>query len=115
MPRVAGPIGFAFCFLVTLAGRATAQETVNFHRDIRPILSNNCFQCHGPDEKQRKADLRLDTEDGAFGSLGDHAAIMRGKPEESAIIERITGKEAGKLMPPKKTGKKLSLQEIELL
>src|SRR5262249_35727301 len=90
-------------------------KPINFSRDIRPILSNYCFQCHGPDEKVRKADLRLDTEEGAFADLGGHAAIVRAKPEESELVRRITGAASGPSMPPRKTGKKLTPQEIDLL
>lgn len=94
---------------------ARAQNVISFNRDIRPILSNNCFQCHGPDEKVRKADLRLDIEKGLIADLGGHAAIVRGKPEESELIRRITGAEPNKIMPPRKTGKKLSPAEVDLL
>src|SRR4051794_35904908 len=102
------------------AGRAAdpaggRQGAIDFNRDVRPILSNNCFQCHGPDAKTRKADLRLDTEEGAFADLGGHSAIVRGKPEASELIRRVAGLEPGKPMPPRKTGKKLTPAEIELL
>jgi hypothetical protein len=99
-----------------LIPKVRADDAVSFNRDIRPILSNNCYQCHGPDEKERKADLRLDTEDGMFADLGGHAAIVRGKPDESALVRRVRGTEPGKAsMPPKKSGKKLTPQEIDLL
>lgn len=88
--------------------------TIDFNRDIRPILSNNCFQCHGPDEKERKGSLRLDTQEGALADLGGHAALVRGKPEESELLRRVTAS-AGKVMPPRKTGKKLTSQHVELL
>src|SRR5262245_60313203 len=103
----------ATLFLLPVMGRT--EEVVSFNRDIRPILSNNCFLCHGPDEKGRKADLRLDIEKEAFADLGGQAAIVPGRPEESELIRRITGVEKGKIMPPRKTGKTLSPQEIDLL
>ncbi|HEV3115546.1 MAG TPA: DUF1549 domain-containing protein, partial [Gemmataceae bacterium] len=91
-----------------LSAQAGNQGTVSFNRDIRPILSNNCYQCHGPDDKQRKADLRLDTEEGIAG------VVTRGKPDESELIARITAADAAQRMPPRKTGKKLTAQEVEL-
>jgi mono/diheme cytochrome c family protein len=97
--------------LVALAFSADpAAAQVDFNRDVRPILSNNCFACHGPDEKVRKGDLRLDTRAGAVAS-----AVVPGKPAESSLIERITSKEPEGLMPPAKTGKKLSAKEIDIL
>src|SRR5215470_15226735 len=101
-------------FLGAAAGWTRADDAVSFNRDIRPILSNNCFQCHGPDEKVRKADLRLDTEAGALADLGGHAAIIKGKPTESELIRRVIA-EPNKIMPPRKTGKKLTAHEIDLL
>jgi mono/diheme cytochrome c family protein len=91
-----------------------AGEPVSFDRDIRPVLSNNCFGCHGPDAKQRKAELRLDTGEGVLSDRGGHAVIVPGKPEASELIRRISGLEPGKPMPPKKTGKKLTPREIDL-
>ena len=60
-----------------------SQETLRFNRDIRPILSRHCFNCHGLDVKKRKADLRLDIPDGAFASLEGQQAILPGKPADS--------------------------------
>jgi hypothetical protein len=88
---------------------------VSFNRDIRPILSNACFRCHGPDDKERKADLRLDTKEGLFGDLGGHAAVVPGKPTESEMLRRVCSTEAGEKMPPPKSGKKLTANEIDLL
>jgi hypothetical protein len=90
-------------------------QPVDFNREVRPILSNNCFACHGPDEKERKADLRLDSKDGATADLGDYAAVVPGKPEASELVRRITSDKSSKVMPPAKTGKRLSKAEINVL
>lgn len=105
---------FTVSFVVVLAaalGAAAAEPVVDFNRDIRPILANHCFTCHGPDEKVRKADLRIDTRDGATTS----GAIVPGKPTESALIERVSSTDTDMVMPPQKTGKKLTPREITLL
>ncbi len=101
------PAGLA---LPPAATAADPAGRVDFNRDIWPILSNNCYACHGPDEKVRKADLRLDTREGAT----DNAAIVPGKPEQSELVKRISATD-GEVMPPPKTGKKLTRREIELL
>lgn len=91
---------------------------LNFNRDIRSILSNNCFQCHGPDADERKGGtdgLRLDTFDGACADLGGSAAIVPGKPSESVLLERVTSTDPDLVMPPRSTGKRLTRQEIELV
>ncbi len=98
------------------AGASAAPAApVDFNRDIRPILSNNCYFCHGPDEKERKADFRLDTEAGSRAKLEDHFAIVPGKPEASSLVSRVSATKPGTVMPPPKTGKKLTPGEIALL
>src|SRR5947208_80100 len=89
---------------------------LEFNRDIRPILSENCYQCHGPDEKERKAKLRLDLKSQAFkpAKSGDYA-IVPGDLAKSKLIERIQSKDPDEVMPPPKTGKKLTAQQVELL
>ena len=81
---------------------------LSFNRDIRPILAENCFKCHGPDAKQRKGKLRLDDERAAKGPAGSGSiAIVPGKVEESELYLRITAEDADERMPPKDSGKSL--------
>ncbi len=90
-------------------------QKVDFNKDIRSILSNRCFTCHGPDDAERQADLRLDSRDGAMADLGDHAAVVPGKPEASELIKRVSSSDPDLVMPPVGKGQPLSKQEIELL
>src|SRR5262249_42659898 len=98
------------------AEKPSAKPSVDFTRQVRPILSENCFACHGPDEKKRKARLRLDTKEGALGKLRDGGfAIVPGKPDESELIARITADEPSQRMPPAKSGKHLKPEQIAVL
>jgi hypothetical protein len=100
------------------AGRAgeSSAGKVDFDRDIRPILAENCYACHGPDENKRKAGLRLDLKEGAFQRLkSDNVAVVPGHPEKSALIERITAQDEDDRMPPLKTGKRLTPPQVDLL
>ena len=101
----------------TAAGRDSTPATVEFNRDIRPILSDRCFACHGPDEANRKTALRFDTEEGAFTELaGGSFAIVRGEPEKSGMLRRITSDNEAVRMPPAYLGHdKLSDREIDLI
>jgi len=83
-----------------------AAAPVDFNREIRPILAENCFQCHGPDAANRKADLRLDTEKGA--KTGEYPAVTPGNPDESELIRRINHLDPDDLMPPEDSKRKLS-------
>ena len=89
--------------------------SIDFARDIRPLLSDNCFSCHGPDAKQRKADLGLDTREGAIADLGDYSAVVPGKPAESALVSRILTDDQDELMPPPDSGKQLTDRQKALL
>lgn len=87
------------------------EPVVDFDRQIRPLLSDNCFSCHGPDAAQRKADLRLDVRDAALAS----GAIVEGKASDSAILARIDSNDPEKLMPPAHSNKKLTDAQKQLL
>lgn len=91
------------------------EAKIQFNRDILPILSDKCFHCHGPDEEDRKADLRLDTADGSTADLGGYAAIVPGDPEKSELIARINHNDREEVMPPPKVNKDLSDEEGKLL
>ena len=92
---------------------ARAQPPVDFRREVLPILSENCFTCHGPDEKTRKAELRLDVKDGALRTK--EPVIVRGKSSESELFERVSSKERDQVMPPPKSGKTLSPSQIDVI
>jgi len=105
-------------FAVSIRAAAPAAPlAVNFGRDIRPIFSENCFTCHGPDKDKRKAGLRLDMKEDAFKKLDSGGfAIVPGKPDQSRILAVITlPPEDDDHMPPTKTGKKLSTAQVDLL
>ena len=102
----------------TANGLAQEPTKLDFNRDIKPILSNNCFFCHGPDADQRKGGkdgLRLDTEAGMLADQGGAFAVLPGHPEKSELVQRINSTDPDEAMPPKSTGKKLSAKEIALL
>jgi hypothetical protein len=90
-------------------------KTVEFNRDIRPILSDKCFHCHGADAAKREADLRLDNQAGALADLGGYSAIVPGNIERSILIERITHSDPTERMPPVDSERTLSKDQIELL
>jgi hypothetical protein len=98
----------------SMAGTAHAAPPVEFNRDIRPILAENCFPCHGPDPGKRKANLRLDTEDGAFADRNGRRALVPGDLSRSALYRRVTAA-AEERMPPAKSGKRLTARQIDLL
>jgi mono/diheme cytochrome c family protein len=95
---------------------ADAGAGIDFNRQIRPILSENCFACHGPDEKARKGKLRLDTREGILGhGRGGTAAVVPGKPGASEVMARVLASDGSEVMPPVKSGKKLSREQVELI
>ena len=90
-------------------------EEIDYARDIQPILSENCYQCHGPDAKARKAKLRLDLREDAVRNRDGFHAILAGQPDESDVVHRIKSAAHDEVMPPPKSGKSLSKAEIGLL
>lgn len=89
---------------------------IDYNRDIRPLLSDLCYKCHGPDEKERKAGLRLDTQLGVEANVDSGlAVIVPGKSAESELFVRITATDPNEKMPPPALGKNLSPQQIDLI
>jgi len=112
----------AWCALAACAVESPAASkagALDFNRDVKRILSENCFNCHGPDAKESKGGrktLRLDSPEGARAALGSgHAAIVPGHPDKSELIHRITTADLDDKMPPPDSGKKLSAEEVSTL
>ncbi len=110
---------FAFSLLIVptiwCAVISQAASLIEFNRDIRPILSENCFQCHGPDAENRKAGLRLDTENGAKKESNGVPAVLEGNPQDSELIRRINHSAPDEQMPPLDSNKRLSPEQKALL
>ena len=107
----------AVCIALSSAALPSrAANSIDYNRDIRPILSENCFACHGPDANKRKAGLRLDLREGAIKPLkSGETAVVPGDPGHSELLTRIMSDDADELMPPAETGKKLTAAQVELL
>ena len=108
------------CLLVTgmvfgLTLPSMADDKIRFNRDVRNILADNCFKCHGPDANQRQAELRLDNEKDAVVKRDSGRAIVPGNSGKSLLIKRITSTDADERMPPAESGKKLTAAEIATL
>ena len=97
------------------ASMVAAAERVDYDRQILPILSDNCYKCHGPDEGARKAHLRLDTKDGAFSVKDGKAILVPGKSDQSELIRRITSNDPDQHMPPAASHRTLTSGQIELI
>ena len=103
-------------FLPSLLPPAWAgQGTINFNRDVRPILSSKCFHCHGPSEKSRKAKLRLDVEESALSDRDGVRAIVPEDLSKSELWHRIVSKDKDEVMPPPESKKPMSKKEISIL
>ncbi len=114
MSRLRFFLGLAMA--VATAAATTAADKLDYSRDIRPILADKCFACHGPDPKQRQAGLRLDLRDDALKQLeSDAIAIVPGKPDGSALVSRILSSDESERMPPSDSQKKLTDDQKALL
>ncbi len=92
-----------------------AGAKVDFARQVRPILAENCFECHGPDPRGRKGKLRIDDREGLFADRGGYAIVVPGKPEESELINRINAEPPDEHMPPLDSRRSLTKDQVALL
>jgi hypothetical protein len=100
-------------FLVSLLAPAVPAAPAGFNRDIRPILADACYHCHGPDPASRKEDLRLDREEGLFGPRTNGPMVVRGRPEESPLYQRLVTPDPDEIMPPPSAHKELTPAQKE--
>jgi hypothetical protein len=110
-----GMSSFRQAMVLCLVASSTWAAPVEFNRDVRAILSKNCFACHGQDANKRKGKLRLDTAKGAFASKKGVAAVVAGNVSESELWARINSKDPDEVMPPPKTKKSLTAEEKQTL
>ena len=110
-------IATVFTLAVSKSGANEGKDgEIQFNRDIRPILSNNCFECHGPDQEARQTELRLDTKHGLLSKLENGAvAVVARDLFKSLVFQRITASDAEERMPPADSGKQLTAKEIGLI
>jgi hypothetical protein len=106
---------FALLVFCWIAGPAVAAEGIEFNRDVRPILSDKCFACHGPDAESREADLRLDQRESAITDRGGYRVVSPGQPDQSELVHRIRSEDEYERMPPADFGKNLTDEEVEVL
>ena len=107
----------AVAFAFVARADAPLPAKIDYNRDVRPIFSDTCFACHGPDKNTRKSNLRLDTKEGAFAALkgGKGHVIVPGKPDESEVYLRISAQVAEERMPPYDAGTELTAAQIETI
>ncbi len=116
MPSAPLPYAARWMVITLLAGASPLAAEVSFNKQVRPLLSENCFSCHGPDTSKIKGDLRLDVRESALKPAKSGAlAIVPGKPEESEILKRISSADADEVMPPPKEHKKITPAQSALL
>ncbi len=106
---------FAFLCIVAPAALAVVPAKIDFQRDVRPILSDNCFRCHGPDPGTRMVDLRLDLREAATAKREHGTAVVPGSPEQSLLWQRVSHEKPAKRMPPPYANKVLTADQKETL
>jgi len=102
-------------FILSAPGSTAAEDRVDFDRDVRPVLSNTCFTCHGPDSGKRQADLRFDVKSSVFADRDGSPVLQRGRPDESELIKRIFTDDADIVMPPPDQKQQLSSRDKQIL
>src|ERR1700677_1511827 len=116
LPRLAPFLSLsALVLAVGSSAAAPPVERVEYNRDVRPILADHCFACHGPDKNTRKAGLRLDNAADATAKRDGSQAVAPGKPEASEILKRLTAEEPSQRMPPAKFSKPVSDKQLAIL
>lgn len=96
-------------------GIVPSKAAVDFDRDVRPILSDHCFACHGPDDKTRMMGLRLDTREGLFVKHGAEPVIVPGDAAKSKLFQKVSATDPKRRMPPVSSGRSLTPQQVETL
>ncbi len=116
-PTPFGVVTLALLLFQTIASGADVPipAVIEFNRDVRPILSENCYACHGPDANKREAELRLDTEAGLFGKGAKKQPIVPSNIETSELVKRVTSTAPEQRMPPMESGKTLSARDVAVL
>src|SRR5436190_1426900 len=109
------PLLLLILSLPAVAAEAPLPDKPQYNRDIRPILADACFRCHGFDKNKRKADRRLDTRDGALAEKDGIRAIVPGKADESEMVKRFLTTQEDDMMPPLKETRHLSPREKDIL
>lgn len=104
-----------FVLSLTMATQAADAERIRFDRDVRPILADKCYACHGPDPVQRQAELRLDIKEGAFSAPSGYLIIVPGEPENSELVARITHPDVEQRMPPQTSNRQPTQTQIDTL
>ena len=119
--RIVTRLSCLITVVVVIVARSLAAADIDFSREVRPILSDKCYACHGPDKKKRRGGdkspggLHFDTKQGAFSDLGGYFAIVPGQPDKSELVLRIRSTEPDEVMPPADYSKQLTAREKRLL